>query len=77
MRRNLVNVQSYVAEYALNDYPISDADLLSTGQDAWDAALNTINIGKFNLGWASIGICTTPSTRPLTMLQTAYSMEGT
>jgi acyl-CoA dehydrogenase len=56
--RNLVNVQSYVAEYALNDYPISDADILSVGQDAWDAALNTINIGKFNLGWASIGICT-------------------
>ena len=30
----------------------------SRGQDAWDAALNTVNIGKYNLGWASIGICT-------------------
>ncbi len=28
------------------------------GDDAWNAALNTVNIGKFNLGWASIGICT-------------------
>ena len=28
------------------------------GRDAWDAALNTVNIGKYNLGWASIGICT-------------------
>ena len=28
------------------------------GSDAWDAALNTVNIGKYNLGWASIGICT-------------------
>ncbi len=56
--RNLVNVQSYVAEYALNDYPISQADILSVGQDAWDSALNTINVGKFNLGWASIGIST-------------------
>ncbi|MDP3282970.1 MAG: acyl-CoA dehydrogenase family protein, partial [Desulfobacterales bacterium] len=28
------------------------------GQDAWDSALNTINVGKYNLGWASIGICT-------------------
>ena len=27
-------------------------------RDAWDAALNTVNIGKYNLGWASIGICT-------------------
>ena len=56
--RNLVNVQSYVAEYALNDYPISESDILSIGQDAWDSALNTVNVGKFNLGWASIGIST-------------------
>ena len=56
--RNLINVQSYVAEYALNDYPIYEHDILSKGQDAWDGALNTINVGKFNLGWASIGICT-------------------
>lgn len=56
--KNIVNVQSYVAEFALHDYPISEADILSKGQDAWDAALNTVNVGKFNLGWASIGICT-------------------
>ncbi len=56
--QNVVNSQSYVAEYALHDYPLTEADILSRGQDAWDAALNTVNIGKFNLGWASIGICT-------------------
>ena len=56
--RNVVNVQSYVSHFALEDYPIEEADILSTGQEAWDAALNTVNIGKFNLGWASIGICT-------------------
>ena len=56
--QNVVNSQSYVAEYALHDYPITEADVLSRGQEAWDAALNTVNIGKFNLGWASIGICT-------------------
>ncbi|MCB2188393.1 MAG: acyl-CoA dehydrogenase [Deltaproteobacteria bacterium] len=56
--RNLVNVQSYVAEYALHDYPITEAEILSRGPEAWDAALNTVNVGKFNLGWASIGICT-------------------
>ena len=32
-------------------------DILHTGQDAFDAALNTVNVGKFNLGFASIGIC--------------------
>ena len=47
-----------MAEYALNDYPITEEDILSKGQDAWDAVLNTVNIGKCNLGWASIGICT-------------------
>ncbi len=56
--KNVVNSQMYVAEYALNGYPISEAEVLSTGDAAWDAALNTVNVGKFNLGWASIGICT-------------------
>ena len=56
--KNVVEWQSYVAEYALSGYPVTDADILSTGRNAWDAALNTINIGKYNLGWASIGICT-------------------
>jgi acyl-CoA dehydrogenase len=56
--RNLVNVQSYVAEFALRDYPVAAEDILSRGEAAWNAALNTVNVGKFNLGWASIGICT-------------------
>ncbi|MFW9921235.1 MAG: acyl-CoA dehydrogenase [Candidatus Thorarchaeota archaeon] len=56
--RNLVAVQSYVAEYKLNDYPITTEDILSTGRDAWDCTLNTVNLCKYNLGWASIGICT-------------------
>ncbi|MFZ3044736.1 MAG: acyl-CoA dehydrogenase, partial [Desulfatirhabdiaceae bacterium] len=54
----VVNSQNYVAEYALHSYPVRESDILSKGQDAWDSALNTINVGKFNLGWASIGICT-------------------
>ncbi|WP_300463893.1 acyl-CoA dehydrogenase [Desulfobacula sp.] len=56
--QNVVDWEGYVAEYALSGYPVTDADILSTGQDAWDSALNTINVGKFNLGWAAIGICT-------------------
>lgn len=56
--QNVVNVQSYVADFRLVDYPVVDGDILSRGQEAWDAALNTVNIGKYNLGWASIGICT-------------------
>ncbi len=56
--KNVINSQNYVAEYRLNDYPIQEKDILAKGRDAWDMALNTVNVGKFNLGWASIGICT-------------------
>jgi acyl-CoA dehydrogenase len=56
--KNVVHSQSYVSEYELVDYPITDADILSRGEAAWNAALNTVNIGKYNLGWASIGMCT-------------------
>ncbi|MBW1894631.1 MAG: acyl-CoA dehydrogenase [Deltaproteobacteria bacterium] len=55
--KNIVNSQNYVAEYALQGYPITEADILSRGSEAWDSALNTINVGKYNLGWASIGVC--------------------
>jgi acyl-CoA dehydrogenase len=56
--KNIVNSQSYVADFILRDYPITEDDILSRGSAAWDAALNTVNVGKYNLGWASIGICT-------------------
>lgn len=48
--------QAYVAEYALHDYPITEEDIVSRGEHAWNSSLNTINIGKFELGCASIGI---------------------
>jgi len=56
--QNVVSSQNYVAEYALQGYPVTEEDILVRGRDAWDASLNTINVGKYNLGWASIGICT-------------------
>ncbi|MBC7475638.1 MAG: acyl-CoA dehydrogenase, partial [Candidatus Sericytochromatia bacterium] len=56
--QNVVNSQSYVAEFFLNDYPINESDILSKGTEAWDTSLNTINICKYNLGWGAIGICT-------------------
>jgi acyl-CoA dehydrogenase len=56
--RNVVNSQSYVAHLALRDYPVAESEILHRGPEAWNAALNTVNIGKFNLGWASLGIAT-------------------
>jgi acyl-CoA dehydrogenase len=55
--KNVVNSQNYVSEFRLEDYPVAAEDVLHTGKDAFYAALNTINVGKFNLGFASIGIC--------------------
>ncbi|PYZ95359.1 acyl-CoA dehydrogenase [Salipaludibacillus keqinensis] len=48
---------AYVGEFALDDYPVRESDILSTGKDAWDSSLSTVNIGKFQLGFASAGIC--------------------
>jgi acyl-CoA dehydrogenase len=56
--QNVAASQNYVSEFELKDYPVTEADLLHRGRAAWNAALNTVNIGKYNLGWASIGICT-------------------
>ncbi len=56
--RNVTASQNYVAQYALHDYPVREVEILSRGPEAWDACLNTVNVGKYNLGWASIGICT-------------------
>jgi acyl-CoA dehydrogenase len=56
--RNVVASQMYGAQYNLHDYPIKEEEILERGQEAWDASLNTVNVGKFNLGWATIGICT-------------------
>jgi acyl-CoA dehydrogenase len=58
LKRNVIDSQNYVAQFALRDYPITEGEILSEGRDAWDTALNTVNVGKYNLGWASIGICT-------------------
>jgi alkylation response protein AidB-like acyl-CoA dehydrogenase len=56
LRDNVVNSQMYVAAFDLQDYPVTDADILHRGQDAFDAAMNTVNVGKFNLGFGAIGL---------------------
>ena len=40
-----------------NDYLLTDALLENAiGQEAWDMALNTLKLGKYQLAWSSIGI---------------------
>ncbi|MEU2392298.1 acyl-CoA dehydrogenase family protein [Streptomyces sp. NPDC007369] len=55
--KNVVDSSKYVSEFRLDDYPVAAEDVLHTGRAAFDAALNTVNVGKFNLCTASIGIC--------------------
>ena len=56
LKENVISHQEYVSSFALNDYPITEDDILSRGPHAWDSSLNTVNIGKFNIGPASIGV---------------------
>jgi len=56
LKKNVISHQEYVSNFALHNYPITEDDILSRGPHAWDSALNTVNIGKFNIGPASIGV---------------------
>src|SRR5829696_2130765 len=53
---NVVHSQMYVSSFELEDYPVAAEDVLHVGSAAFEAALNTINVGKFNLGFCSIGL---------------------
>ena len=54
--KNVVHSQMYVSAFDLEDYPVRAEDVLHTGVAAFEAALNTINVGKFNLGFCAIGM---------------------
>ncbi|GAA3959154.1 acyl-CoA dehydrogenase family protein [Gordonia caeni] len=54
---NVVHGQMFVSTFELDDYPVGPADILHTGPEAFAAALNTVNVGKFNLCHGSVGMC--------------------
>jgi acyl-CoA dehydrogenase len=53
---NVVRGQLYVSAFDLDEYPVRAEDVLHVGPEAFEAALNTINVGKFNLGFCAIGL---------------------
>ncbi|GAA2014610.1 acyl-CoA dehydrogenase [Nocardiopsis rhodophaea] len=53
---NSVPEQMYVSEFRLSDYEFGDDDVISTGPQAFADAVNTINVGKFNLATAATGL---------------------
>jgi acyl-CoA dehydrogenase len=46
----------YVGAFDVNDHPFPETDLIASGRDAWDATFGAVTLGKFFLGFASIGI---------------------
>ncbi len=56
LKKSVISHQEDVSHFALHGYPSTEDDILSRGPHAWDSSLNTVNIGKFNIGPASIGV---------------------
>jgi acyl-CoA dehydrogenase len=53
---NVVHMQIYVSTFRLENYPVREEDILHIGVEAFAAALNTVNVGKFNLCTCTIGM---------------------
>jgi acyl-CoA dehydrogenase len=47
----------FVGEFEVKDHAFDAADTSSEGRDAWDAMFGTVALGKFLLGFGTIGIC--------------------
>jgi acyl-CoA dehydrogenase len=56
--KNVVAAQMFVSQFRLQNYPVHADDLMHTGEAAFSAALNTVNVGKFNLCFGGIGMAT-------------------
>jgi acyl-CoA dehydrogenase len=48
--------QARVGEFEMVEYPITDKDILKVGDEAFADGLSSVNIGKFQLGFAASGI---------------------
>lgn len=48
--------QCRVGEYELIEYPITERDIIKTGDEAFADGLSSVNIGKFQLGFSASGI---------------------
>ncbi|MGV8981938.1 acyl-CoA dehydrogenase [Clostridium sp.] len=48
--------QARVGEFEMVEYPITDKDIVKVGQEAFADGLSSVNIGKFQLGFAASGI---------------------
>lgn len=48
---------AFVASFSVSGHRFPEGDILSRGREAWDAVFNTVDLGKFFLGFGAVGIC--------------------
>ncbi len=48
---------AFVGEFEVQNHPVAPSDVISQGREAWDAVFDTVNLGKFLLGFGAVGIC--------------------
>jgi acyl-CoA dehydrogenase len=48
---------AFVGSFRLDGHPLPQSDIIAEGRSAWDAIFGTVTLGKFFLGFGSIGIC--------------------
>ncbi|HWL92970.1 MAG TPA: acyl-CoA dehydrogenase family protein [Phycisphaerae bacterium] len=48
---------AFVGEFEVKDHEFPESDMIAEGRQAWDAIFGTVTLGKFFLGFGSIGIC--------------------
>jgi acyl-CoA dehydrogenase len=48
---------AFVGGFEVKDHALTETDIFAQGRDAWDAVFGTVTLGKFFLGFGSIGIC--------------------
>ena len=48
---------AFVGEFEVKDHEFTKCDVIAEGRQAWDAIFGTVTLGKFFLGFGSIGIC--------------------
>lgn len=48
---------AHVGEFEVKDHELPQTDVIAEGRQAWEAIFGTVTLGKFFLGFGSIGIC--------------------
>ena len=48
---------AYVGEFNVKNYEFGTGDMIAEGRGAWNAVFSAVTMGKFFLGFGSIGIC--------------------